>query len=127
METTLTSPAVPRRRVTLSQPPFVAAPASPAAEATPAPPRRAQNKKIPKAAAESMAVAFFEAFRTLPSTVQWRIAQKIEAYEDELEDAQLAVDMEANPADYARENAVPLEQVIAEYEARHNVKLGGGQ
>lgn len=121
METTLQSSAAPRRRTTVtpSQPLFVAAPASPAAaKATPALLRRAQNKKLPKAAVESMAVAFFEAFRTLPGAVQWHVVQKIEAYEDELDEAQLMADMAANPQEYARENAVPFEQVKAELEER---------
>ena len=121
METTLQSSATPRRRTTAtpSQPLFVAAPASPAAaKATPVLLRRAQNKKLPQAAVESIAIAFFEAFRTLPGAVQWRVVQKIEAYEDELDEAQLMVDMAANPQEYARENAVPFEQVKAELEER---------
>ena len=119
METTLQSPAASRRRATTaSRPPVAAVPVSRAgAEATPTV-RRPQNGKMSKAAVESMAVAFFEAFRTLPGAVQWSVVQKIEAYEDELDEAQLMADMAANPQEYARENAVPFERVKAELKER---------
>ena len=89
------------------------------------PPRRA--KKMPEAAIEATAETFLTLFKSLPGAVQWRIVQKIEDYEDELDIAQLNADRAANPDDYDPKHSVPLAQVIAEYEARHNVKLDGGQ
>ena len=79
-------------------------------------PRRA--KKMPEAAIEATAEAFMAGFKALPGAVQWRIVQKIEAYEDELDEAQLTADKAANPEDYDSKNAVPWEQVKAEMEAQ---------
>lgn len=98
METVAQSPTPPRR--------------APAAN----PPRRA--RKMPEAAIEATAEAFMAGFKALPGAVQWRIVQKIEAYEDELDEAQLAADRAANPQDYDPKNAVPWEQVKAEMEAQ---------
>ena len=100
METVAQSPT-PARRAPATQ---VAAPAKP--------PRRA--KKMPEAAIEATAEAFLAGFKALPGAVQWRIVQKIEAYEDELDETQLAADREANPEEYNLENAVPWEEVKAE-------------
>ena len=79
-------------------------------------PRKPSTNLTP-AAVEATADAFLAAFKALPGKVKWRIMQKLEEYEDELEEAQLAADIAANPNDYARENAVPWEQVKAEMNA----------
>ena len=74
--------------------------------------------KLTPAAIEATADAFLAAFKALPGKVKWRIVQKIEDYEDELDEAQLAADMAANPDDYDRRNAIPWEQVKAEMDAQ---------
>ena len=79
---------------------------------------------MPAAAVEATASAFLAGFKALPGAVQWRVVQLIEDYEDELAEAHDAADMAANPEDYHRGNTVPWEQVKAEYEALHGVKLG---
>ena len=103
MEPVAQSPT-PARRAPAAQ---VAAPAKP--------PRRA--KKMPEAAIEATAEAFLAGFKALPGAVQWRIVQKIEAYEDELDEAQLAANMETNPEDYNPENSITLEEYLQQRRA----------
>ena len=76
--------------------------------------------KLTPAAIEATADAFLAAFKALPGKVKWRIVEKIEEYEDELDEAQLAAKMAANPEDYDRKNSIPWEQVKAEMDARRN-------
>lgn len=98
------SPTSPRHRAT-----------KPAAQQ----PKPAAAKKLPKAVVETTAIAFMAAFQALPGVVQWRIVQMIEAYEDELDEKQLAAERSVNPEDFDPKNAVPWEQVKAELAARN--------
>ena len=81
-------------------------------------PKPAAAKKLPKAVVEATAGAFMAAFQALPGAVQWRVVQLIEAYEDELDEKQLAAERLANPEDFDSTNSVPWEQVKAELAAR---------
>lgn len=103
METTVqSSPAGPRRRA-----------AKPASSTTLSKPR-----KLPEVAVEATAEAFMAAFQALPSAVRWRIVQKIEDYEDELDAQELAAAKLANPADFDRANAITLEAYMSQRRAR---------
>lgn len=105
------SPAAPRRRA--------AKPADSTALSKP--------RKLPKVAVEATAEAFMAAFQALPGAVRWRIVQKIEDYEDELDAQELAAARLANPADFDPANAVPWEQVKAELAARDKTEAATQQ
>ena len=61
-------------------------------------------------------------FAALPGTVKWRIVQKIEEYEDEFDAQEFAAARAAADKD-SSEKSIPFDQVMAEYEALHQVKL----
>ena len=84
----------------------------------------AKPKKLSEAAVAATATAFFAGFKALPGAVQWRVVQLIEDYEDDLAEAHDVAEEAANPEAYSREENIPWEQVKAEYEATHGVKLG---
>ena len=58
------------------------------------------------------------AFQALPGAVRWRIVQKIEDYEDELDAQELAAAKLANPADFDPANAITLEAYLSQRRAR---------
>lgn len=62
-------------------------------------------------------------FISLPSAVKWRIVQKIEDYEDEVDAQEFVKARAASPESSMPEKGVPFDQVMTEYEVLHNVKL----
>ena len=86
-------------------------------------PQTSKRKPLPAAAVEATAEAFVAGFNALPGAVRWRIVQLIEEQEDAADAREMAAIQAGRPADGPSADAVPFEQVMAEYESKHGVKL----